>query len=350
MSNAYVPVQWNRHKKIYDLWIVGGCLVFLAVFIAGALVLRPEARLGPEVLVLRGLGALAFSLLHLILLIGPLARLTTRAAPLLYNRRHLGVATFLVALLHGFLSLGYYGGFGVVGPIEAFFGDGASGPLFGLPFEAWGVFGLLCMFVMAATSHDFWLKNLGPRVWKALHMLVYPAYLSLVLHVALGAVRSEASPALGWLVLGGAGLVGGLHLAAAFRQSGCEHQQRATTDDQDWIEVGEPSSIPQDRARIVRTAAGDGIAVFRWDGKIAAMTNRCAHQGGPLGEGKVVGGCVTCPWHGYQYLPDKGQSPPPFTEKIATYAVRLREGKVQVHARPLAPGTPTEAIQLAEEV
>ena len=99
------------------------------VFVVGAGVLRPEARLGPEVLVLRGLGALAFSLLHLILIIGPLARLTTRAAPLLYNRRHLGVATFLVGLLHGFLSLGYYGGFGVVGPLRAFFGDGADGPL-----------------------------------------------------------------------------------------------------------------------------------------------------------------------------------------------------------------------------
>lgn len=345
MTNAYVSVQWNKHKKVYDLWIFGGCVLFVIVFVAGASVLRPHANLGPEVLVLRGLGALAFSLLHLILIMGPLARLSDRFAPLLYNRRHLGVATCLVGLLHAFLSLGYYGGFGVRNPFVALYGDGASGPLFGLPFEAWGLFGLLTLLVMAATSHDFWLKNLGPRVWKGLHMLIYPAYLSLVLHVGLGAVRAEASPLLGWFVIGGVALVGGLHLTAAFSQRGRESEQTRAAQD-GWLDVGPPESIPEDRALIVRPVEGRGIAVFRWDGRIAALTNRCAHQGGPLGEGKVINGCVTCPWHGYQYLPDKGQSPPPFSEKIATHPVRMREGRIEVQVAALAPGTPTEAVEL----
>jgi nitrite reductase/ring-hydroxylating ferredoxin subunit len=64
----------------------------------------------------------------------------------------------------------------------------------------------------------------------------------------------------------------------------------------------------------------------------------------------VIDGCVTCPWHGYQYLPEKGQSPPPFTEKIATHAVRMHEGRLQVQAKPLAPGTPTIPVDFAEEV
>lgn len=349
MTNSYVPVQWNHHKKVYDRWILLGCLLFLAVFVGGASLLRPEVNLGPEVLVLRGLGALAYTLLHVILCIGPLARLNDRFAPWLYNRRHLGVTTFLVGLLHGFLSLGYYGGFGVHNPIVAVFGDGASGPLFGLPFEAWGVFGLLVMFVLAATSHDFWLKNLGPRLWKGLHMLIYPAYLSLVLHVGLGAVRAEATPWLGVAVMAGVALVAGLHLAAGFRQRSLEGAQQETPR-RGWLRVGPPQSIPDDRARIVRTASGAGIAVFRWEGQVAAMTNRCAHQGGPLGEGKIVDGCVTCPGHGYQYLPDRGQSPPPYTERIATHRCRLVDGVIEVEAQPLAPGTPTQPVDVSAYV
>ena len=69
------------------------------------------------------------------------------------------------------------------------------------------------------------------------------------------------------------------------------------------------------------------------------MSNVCRHQGGPLGEGRVVDGCITCPWHGYQYRPGDGCSPPPYTERIATYATRIEQGIVFVHRRPMPPGT-----------
>jgi len=39
-----------------------------------------------------------------------------------------------------------------------------------------GIAALLVLFVMAATSHDFWLSFLTPPVWKALHMSLYAAY------------------------------------------------------------------------------------------------------------------------------------------------------------------------------
>jgi nitrite reductase/ring-hydroxylating ferredoxin subunit len=53
---------------------------------------------------------------------------------------------------------------------------------------------------------------------------------------------------------------------------------------------------------------------------------------------------VTCPWHGYQYRLEDGCAPPPFTEKLATYRVRIKDGIVEVDPRPLSPGTPA-AIQ-----
>jgi nitrite reductase/ring-hydroxylating ferredoxin subunit len=54
----------------------------------------------------------------------------------------------------------------------------------------------------------------------------------------------------------------------------------------------------------------------------------------------VLDGCITCPWHGYQYIPETGRSPAPFTEKIATYDTRVVEGRVFVNPLAHPPGTP----------
>ena len=81
--------------------------------------------------------------------------------------------------------------------------------------------------------------------------------------------------------------------------------------------------------------------MFRDGDQIGALTNLCAHQNGPLGEGRIIDGCVTCPLHGYQYRLSDGCAPAPFTEKLATYKVRLGEnGMLEVDPRPLPPGTP----------
>ena len=64
------------------------------------------------------------------------------------------------------------------------------------PFQSLGFFALLILFLMASTSHDFWLRTLTAPVWKRLHMLVYAAYGLLIAHVTLGALQSERSPLL----------------------------------------------------------------------------------------------------------------------------------------------------------
>ena len=70
---------------------------------------------------------------------------------------------------------------------------------------------------------------------------------------------------------------------------------------------------------------------------------------GGRGEGRILDGCITCPWHGFQYVPDTGASPPPFTEEVPTFNVRVIDGKVWVHPRPNAPGTRVEPARVAAE-
>ena len=83
----------------------------------------------------------------------------------------------------------------------------------------------------------------------------------------------------------------------------------------------------------------ENIAIFKYNGKVSAVNNVCKHQMGPIGEGRVIDDCITCPWHGYQYLPENGQSPAPFEEKISTYDVRLLEDIIWVNPNPHTEGT-----------
>jgi nitrite reductase/ring-hydroxylating ferredoxin subunit/DMSO/TMAO reductase YedYZ heme-binding membrane subunit len=353
MSVRYAAVKWNRNKRVYDGVLLGGILLYLGLFfVAGKLAWPGVPGISDEVLLIRALGTCALLLLHVVLCIGPLARFDPRFLPLLYNRRHLGVATFLVGLAHGALSTGYYHAFGRLNPLVSLLATNTHyGSLTAFPFEALGVLALVILFFMAATSHDFWLRTLSPGAWKALHMLVYPAYGLLVLHVTLGALHSEDSRL--YVVLVGAGMttVGGLHLAAGWRER-LRDRRRAAAEESSggerWIDVGSVDEIPESRARVVCLDGYERVAVFRHGGRVSAVTNVCAHQGGPLGEGKIIGGCITCPWHGWEYRPENGQSPPPFQERIATFRVRVQNRRVLLDPRPLPPGTPVEPARIEE--
>jgi len=341
MSAKYVTVQWNRQKRVYDLLISGAVGVYLTVFVAGSRVLwQGEHAIDASVTLIRATGTCAILLLHIILCIGPLARLDQRFAALLYNRRHLGVTMFLVALTHGLLVLGYYHAYGKVNPLVSLltFDNSWTHPE-SLPFQILGLAALVILFFMASTSHDFWLKNLSPRWWKSLHMLVYVAYFLIVMHVTLGALRAETSRTYPTVLLTGMILVCSLHIAAGLRQHG--RDRRAWRSFEEWVDVCDLSEIPEARAKGVRLGR-DTVAVFKHKGRISAVAGACVHQGGPLAEGKIIGGCITCPWHGYQYRPGDGCSPPPFREKLHTYQVRIRGNRVELHTRKNAPGTPVE--------
>ncbi|MCE9521276.1 MAG: ferric reductase-like transmembrane domain-containing protein [Alphaproteobacteria bacterium] len=340
MAATYKPVIWNRHKRIYDLALVSGIALYLTVFVGVGMAMPDSANTSIEILLISALGACAFFMIHVVLAIGPLARLSTKFLPLLYNRRHVGVALFLVALSHGAYATIWYHGFGVLNPIVSLF---VSNPRYdainAFPFESLGVAALAILFLLASTSHDFWLNNLSPAVWKTLHMLIYPAYGAMVMHVLLGAASGHGgSPLYVWATAGGFALISGLHIAAALVQTS---RDRAVTKqkDGDWIDAGPFADIPEKRARIV-AIGGTSIAIFRYDGKLSAISNFCAHQMGPLGEGCLIDGLVTCPWHGWQYDPATGRSPAPYTEKVETFAVRIKDGHVFVNAIPNAKGTP----------
>jgi nitrite reductase/ring-hydroxylating ferredoxin subunit len=46
---------------------------------------------------------------------------------------------------------------------------------------------------------------------------------------------------------------------------------------------------------------GRHVAIFRLGNDLHAIDNLCLHHGGPLCDGDIVNGVVTCPWHGWSY-------------------------------------------------
>src|SRR5712664_4655644 len=217
MSVQYGAIGWNRQKKVYDVTLLSLLALYLRVFVGVGTWRNPSAT--AETLLIRAFGTAALLLLHVVLCIGPLARLDRRFLPLLYNRRHLGVTTFLLGLAHGGFALFQFHALGNVNPLVSLF---ISNPRYSgvadFPFQALGFFALIILFLMAATSHDFWLRNLSAPMWKRLHMLVYVAYALLVAHVTLGALQSETSPLLAIVLIVGIATVLSLHLVAAFRE------------------------------------------------------------------------------------------------------------------------------------
>jgi nitrite reductase/ring-hydroxylating ferredoxin subunit/DMSO/TMAO reductase YedYZ heme-binding membrane subunit len=327
-------------------------VLYLAIFLSIGFWRNPDAT--AETLLIRAFGTAALLLLHVVLCIGPLARLDRRFLPLLYNRRHLGVTTFLLGLAHGVFALVQFHALGNVNPLVSLF---VSNPRYNsiaqFPFQALGFLALIIFFLMAATSHDFWLRNLTAPTWKRLHMMVYLAYGLLIAHVTLGALQSERSSLL--VVALGIGLatVLSLHLIAGRKERKIDAGLTAVKNNNSdgFVEVCKAESIPEKCAKVV-SLSGERIAVFKYDGKVSAVSNVCQHQNGPLGEGRILDGCITCPWHGYQYGPENGAAPAPFKEKIPTFQVKVIDGVVLVHPQPNAPGTYVEPakVEIAEGV
>src|SRR5271165_2773552 len=162
MSVQYGAISWNRQKKVYDVTFLSLLGLYLGMFVGVGAWRNPSAT--AETLLIRALGTGAFLLLNVVLCIGPLARLDRRFLPLLYNRRHLGVTTFLLGLAHGAFSLFQFHALGDVDPfVSLFTGNHNFASLGDFPFQLLGFLALIILFLMAATSHDFWLRNLTPQ-------------------------------------------------------------------------------------------------------------------------------------------------------------------------------------------
>jgi nitrite reductase/ring-hydroxylating ferredoxin subunit len=67
-----------------------------------------------------------------------------------------------------------------------------------------------------------------------------------------------------------------------------------------FVNVGQTADFPAGEGRMA-VVNGRHVAIFRLDDGYFAIDNLCLHQAGPLCDGEIDRGVVTCPWHGWSY-------------------------------------------------
>src|SRR3954454_13680465 len=115
----------------------------------------------------------------------------------------------------------------------------------------------------------------------------------------------------------------------------------------EWHRVLREDELPEGRVTTVQAGLRT-CALVHFDGKFAALDNRCPHQGGPLGEGSIENGLLRCPWHGYDYDPLTGTSPGAFDDTATCYPLEIRDGEVFVGVEPPAEHERTVSDAMVE--
>ncbi|MCC6752133.1 MAG: NAD(P)H-dependent oxidoreductase [Deltaproteobacteria bacterium] len=105
-------------------------------------------------------------------------------------------------------------------------------------------------------------------------------------------------------------------------------------EQEEWQDVGSVEALSQSALQQI-LVGGTRVALSYRDGTFGAIHGTCNHAGGPLGKGTLDENYVVCPWHQWKFHRLEGQGERGFEEDVVpAYRVRVREGRVEVSARP----------------
>jgi nitrite reductase/ring-hydroxylating ferredoxin subunit len=102
-------------------------------------------------------------------------------------------------------------------------------------------------------------------------------------------------------------------------------------DQEDWVDIGSAEDLARIPLKSCKAQA-TAIAISFKDGQFGAVSNVCNHVGGPLGEGRLDGDYITCPWHGWKFHRLTGVGEPGFEEdRVPAFPVKVESGRVLVN-------------------
>lgn len=123
-------------------------------------------------------------------------------------------------------------------------------------------------------------------------------------------------------------------------------------DNARWYDLGSAEELAKSSLRQI-TIGRTRIALTYKDGRFGAISGACNHVGGPLGEGRLDGEYVVCPWHHWKFHCRTGEGEPGFEQdRVPSYELKVEDGRLYVNLKQATPRNklPHEAHPLARPV
>ena len=100
--------------------------------------------------------------------------------------------------------------------------------------------------------------------------------------------------------------------------------------EENWVDIGSTAELSGAPLRRVTTKNRE-LAVSCKDGQFGVVSNACNHVGGPLGDGRLDGEYIVCPWHNWKFHRCTGKGEPGFEEDaVPAYPVKIENDRVLV--------------------
>ncbi len=106
----------------------------------------------------------------------------------------------------------------------------------------------------------------------------------------------------------------------------------------DWLPIASVSQLAQQNPLSGRLLGEDLVVWQGENGDVQVWRDLCVHRGTKLSLGKLVNGCLACPYHGWRYdetgqcvhIPAHPEQTPPEKAKAQTYRVQVKYGLIWV--------------------
>lgn len=103
--------------------------------------------------------------------------------------------------------------------------------------------------------------------------------------------------------------------------------------DTQWVDLG-PVELFQNRPLSQAKAGRTPLAVSWVNGAFGVVSGLCNHAGGPLGEGRLDGEFLVCPWHNWKFHRTTGEGEPGFeADRVPRHEHKVENGRLMVNLK-----------------